>query len=330
MSIENLIKIPGAPIDRSKEYFAVVEFFGKPRMVVLKPSSNEYPHESILYHYMEEPVKKLPEDISKDVDNYMAEKHPFIWPKNKHGEDMVQPVGHIHPPFWRKHQNNIAPIRAAAEHYALKYSSLSATVDEDVMFDFIAWILSEGYDVIVNRSGPHFAKPHSNMIISVRHLFREYLHSFPTFLNYCNHHHKPTEDHEIVTIGGETFVANKSAIPLLKALNELGLHTRSHHIDPDGKGWITILLDGINYDERLVNETDATRTKYNGKRELFIGWGGYEGIARKTNFDESLDYIVELCGVLEKFPNDAQTVGNAIMNALSYVSNFRPGEPLMP
>jgi len=61
---------------------------------------------------------ELPEWLKKDIDTYMSSNHPYVWPQNKHGEDMVQPVGHVNPPFWRKHQKQIAPIRDAAEHYA--------------------------------------------------------------------------------------------------------------------------------------------------------------------------------------------------------------------
>ena len=86
---------------------------------------------------------------------------------------------------------------------------------------------------------------------------------------YCNHHHELTDQHEIVDFGDGKFVANKKAIPLLKALNELGLRTRSHHIADDSKyGWFTILLDGVILEIVDVNEIDADRTKYNGKKEL--------------------------------------------------------------
>ena len=37
---------------------------------------------------------------------------------------------------------------------------------------------------------------------------------------YCNHHHKIYDRHTLVNFGGEEFVANNEAIPLLKALNE--------------------------------------------------------------------------------------------------------------
>lgn len=85
---------------------------------------------------------------------------------------------------------------------------------------------------------------------------------------YCNHHHELTEQHEIVDFGDGNFVANKKAIPLLKALNELGLRTRSHHITDEKYAWFTILLDDVILEIVDVNECDADRTKYNGKKEL--------------------------------------------------------------
>lgn len=88
---------------------------------------------------------------------------------------------------------------------------------------------------------------------------------------YCNHHHELTEEHEIVDFGDGEFVANKKATPLLKALNELGLRTRTHHITENDSWFFSILLDDtINIEIRTVNEKDSTRTKYNGMTELLI------------------------------------------------------------
>lgn len=90
---------------------------------------------------------------------------------------------------------------------------------------------------------------------------------------YCNHHHELNENYEIVDFGDGEFVANKQAIPLLKALNEIGLKTRSHNIDDTRDAWVCILLDNIRSLEiRDVYEKDARRTQYNGKKELYILW----------------------------------------------------------
>jgi hypothetical protein len=89
---------------------------------------------------------------------------------------------------------------------------------------------------------------------------------------YCNHHHKISDNHKLVDFGDGEFVANKEAIPLLKALNELGLKTRSHHIDDKSHAWVCILLDNVEIEVKEVFEKDADRTKYNGKKELLITW----------------------------------------------------------
>ena len=79
---------------------------------------------------------------------------------------------------------------------------------------------------------------------------------------FCNHHHELTTDHEVVNFGTGDFVANKQAIPLLKALNELGLKTRSHHIDDNSHAWVAILMDNVEIDIREVNEIHSERTHY--------------------------------------------------------------------
>ena len=92
---------------------------------------------------------------------------------------------------------------------------------------------------------------------------------------YCNHHHELTKNHTIVNFGNGEFVANNDAIPLLKALNEIGLKTRSHHIEKDKnkKAFITILMDNVcGAEVRKVQERDSTRTKYDDKDELTIVW----------------------------------------------------------
>lgn len=88
---------------------------------------------------------------------------------------------------------------------------------------------------------------------------------------FCNHHHELTDQDEIVNFGDGDFVANKKAIPLLKALNELGLKTRTHHCDDNG-GFVSILLDNVTVEIKTVNERDADRYRYDGKKELLIIW----------------------------------------------------------
>ncbi len=90
---------------------------------------------------------------------------------------------------------------------------------------------------------------------------------------HFNHHHELDDEHELVDFGDGEFIANKQAIPLLKALNEAGLKTRTHHFDDDTDGaFVSILLDNAHVEIRQVNERDASRTKYNGKYEALIMW----------------------------------------------------------
>ncbi|MBB6236510.1 hypothetical protein HDC90_001122 [Pedobacter sp. AK013] len=89
---------------------------------------------------------------------------------------------------------------------------------------------------------------------------------------FCNHHHELGDEHEVVDFGDGEFVANKAAIPLLKALNEAGLKTRTHHYTGEGGAFVAILLDDIHVEIKTVNEVDADRTKYNGKKELLLMW----------------------------------------------------------
>lgn len=88
-----------------------------------------------------------------------------------------------------------------------------------------------------------------------------------------NHHHELTDKHEIVDFGDGGFVANKEAIPLLKALHEAGLRTRTHHItEGENHCFISILLDNVQLEIKTVNEKDANRITYNGRPELLIKW----------------------------------------------------------
>lgn len=90
---------------------------------------------------------------------------------------------------------------------------------------------------------------------------------------YCNHHHEINGKHELVNFGNGEFVANKAAIPLLKALNECGLRTRTHHYDGGGHGFVSILLDeNVRIEIKTIQENDAKRTEYNGKNEFLVSW----------------------------------------------------------
>ena len=88
---------------------------------------------------------------------------------------------------------------------------------------------------------------------------------------FCNHHHKIPNEQRIVDFGSGKFVADKVAIPLLKALNEIGLKTRTHHIDKN-RGFVGIIIDNADISISKVFEGHAARTKYNNKYELLINW----------------------------------------------------------
>ena len=89
---------------------------------------------------------------------------------------------------------------------------------------------------------------------------------------YCNHHHELTKDQEVIDLGNGKFVADKPMIPLIKALNNLGLITRTHNYSKKGFHFIGILLDNVDIEIFKVFERNASRTKYNGKKQLLIKW----------------------------------------------------------
>jgi len=81
---------------------------------------------------------------------------------------------------------------------------------------------------------------------------------------WCNHHHELTNSHKVVEIGGNKFVANKKAIPLLNALNDVGLGTTSHHIDKqEDNSFIQISMKNIRAveirDEKLTIQWDQDK-----------------------------------------------------------------------
>ena len=89
---------------------------------------------------------------------------------------------------------------------------------------------------------------------------------------HFNHHQELTDEHEFVDFGDGEFIANKDAIPLLKALNEIGLRTRTHNVTKD-KCYLGIFLDpDMKFEIEQVDEEYATRERYNGRTELVIRW----------------------------------------------------------
>lgn len=47
-------------------------------------------------------------------------------------------------------------------------------------------------------------------------------------------------------------------------------------------------------------------------------------IQHRSELDTALDFIKELCDVLDHYRNCQQTVGNAVMNAMAFYDQHRP------
>lgn len=90
----------------------------------------------------------------------------------------------------------------------------------------------------------------------------------------CNHHHEITDKQEFVDFGTGQFVADKERIPLLKALNEAGLVTRTHCYGHEtGQSFVSIVLDkGTFIEVRQVQEINSSRDDFDGKTEVLIVW----------------------------------------------------------
>lgn len=92
----------------------------------------------------------------------------------------------------------------------------------------------------------------------------------------CNHHHPIKDDQSFVDFGTGRFVADNALIPLLKALNEAGLKTRTHNWsgkDEGGHAFVSIILGpDVRFEIKTVDEIDAARSRFNGDVELLISW----------------------------------------------------------
>ena len=96
----------------------------------------------------------------------------------------------------------------------------------------------------------------------------------PSKHRHCNHHHELTPEQKVVDFGTGKFVADKARIPLLKALNECGLKTRTHcYGHKTGHSFVAILLDDdVQIEVRKVNENVSGRRFPEGAKELLISW----------------------------------------------------------
>jgi hypothetical protein len=90
---------------------------------------------------------------------------------------------------------------------------------------------------------------------------------------HMNHHHELTGEQEIIDLGTGKFVADKPMIPLLKALNDIGIRTRSHNYDSEtGQHFVAICLDeGMNVNITSGHENHSTRDNM-CDNQVVIGW----------------------------------------------------------
>ena len=89
-----------------------------------------------------------------------------------------------------------------------------------------------------------------------------------------NHYHKITKEQQFVNFGTGTFIADKKRIPLLKALNECGLITRTHCFGHEiGYSFVSILLDeNMTVEFKIINDGYDDKRFPKGTPELLISW----------------------------------------------------------
>jgi hypothetical protein len=89
-----------------------------------------------------------------------------------------------------------------------------------------------------------------------------------------NHYHEIMKDQSFVNFGSGKFIADNKRIPLLKALNECGLITRTHCYGGEtGYSFISILMnDSMEISIKTVTENHSDRTFPKGTKEILISW----------------------------------------------------------
>jgi len=95
---------------------------------------------------------------------------------------------------------------------------------------------------------------------------------FATEYKKFNHHHTLTDKQEIVDFGTGEFIADKELLPLLKALNSIGLITRTHCSGHENEhAFVGILMDNdVSIEVRKATEIHSNRD-FNSN-ELIISW----------------------------------------------------------
>ena len=88
-----------------------------------------------------------------------------------------------------------------------------------------------------------------------------------------NHHHPITKEQCKADFGSGGFIADIEMIPLLKALNDMGLITRTHCCGHEtGHSFVSILLDNVEVEVKNVFEIHSDRDFKLGQKELLIKW----------------------------------------------------------
>lgn len=88
-----------------------------------------------------------------------------------------------------------------------------------------------------------------------------------------NHHHEVTKNQTVIDMGSGEFVADNERIPLLKALNDCGLITRTHCYGHEtGESFVGILADNIVRVEFRDTPEEVSGRKFGSEKELLIVW----------------------------------------------------------
>ena len=119
-----------------------------------------------------------------------------------------------------------------------------------------------------------YIKPHPDLIAKIKRLTEgvEVDACNPTAqYKAFNHHHELADDQRMINLGTGQFVADKKMIPLLKALNSIGLITRTHCIGHENDhAFVGILMHDVDIQVRKATEQHSARDF--DCNELIINW----------------------------------------------------------
>lgn len=92
----------------------------------------------------------------------------------------------------------------------------------------------------------------------------------------CNHHHTIEANQSVVDFGTGKFIADNGMIPLLKALNEAGLITRTHHGGPNHSFVAILMRNNLRIEFRPAYENACDRGFDGSETELLLSWDSKE------------------------------------------------------